>query len=77
MQDWAQKMRRLTVNLSIWSTTTIVDGGELGFADSGEFRREENHEFAVLPPPLQDSFEMKAPRPTADLLNHSMVQEMI
>jgi hypothetical protein len=36
MQDWDQKMRRLTVVLSIWSTTTIVDGGELGFADSGE-----------------------------------------
>jgi hypothetical protein len=36
MQGCAQKVRRLTVDLSIWSTTTIVDGGELGFADSGE-----------------------------------------
>jgi hypothetical protein len=29
-------MRRLTVDLSIWSTTTIVDGGELGLTDSDE-----------------------------------------
>jgi hypothetical protein len=36
MQGCAQKVRRLTVDLSIWSTTSIVDVGELGFADSGE-----------------------------------------
>jgi hypothetical protein len=29
-------MRRLTVDLSIWSTMTIIDGGELGLADSDE-----------------------------------------
>jgi hypothetical protein len=36
MQDRDQKMRRLTVDLSVWSTTTIIDEGEHGFTDSGE-----------------------------------------
>jgi hypothetical protein len=36
MHGRAQKMRRLTVVLFRWSTASIADGGELGFADSGE-----------------------------------------
>jgi hypothetical protein len=36
MQGCAQKVRRLTVDLFMWSTTSIVAAGELGFADSGE-----------------------------------------
>jgi hypothetical protein len=36
MQGCAQKVRRLTVDLFIWSMTSIVDAGELSFADSGE-----------------------------------------
>jgi hypothetical protein len=36
MHDRAQKMRRLTVVLFRWSTTSIADGGELKLADSGE-----------------------------------------
>jgi hypothetical protein len=66
----------LTVNLAGCSVMVGVDRGELMVADSGEVRRERNHKFAVLPPPLQYSSEMEALRPTADLLDHSMVQEM-
>jgi hypothetical protein len=69
-------MRMLTLHLVGCPVMVGVDGGEVTVADSGEIRRDENHEFAVFPPPLQDSFKKKAPRPTADLLNHSMVQEM-
>jgi hypothetical protein len=39
MQGWAQKMRRLTVDPSVWSTTSIVDGDGRSFADSGEHLR--------------------------------------
>jgi hypothetical protein len=37
-------------------------------------RREENHRFCLLPPPLLNSFDMGAPGNTKKLLDHSMVQ---
>jgi hypothetical protein len=43
---------------------------------SARLLRKGFHEFAVLPPPLNDSFDMYAAGTTVDLLNHSMVQGM-
>jgi hypothetical protein len=54
-------MRRLTVDLSIWSTTTIVDGGELGFADSGEVLQKGTPQFTQLRAPLHDSLHQDDP----------------
>jgi hypothetical protein len=53
MQGRTQKMRRLTVVLFRWSTASIADGGELGFADSGDVAAEGNDRLPVtgaIPP---------------------------
>jgi hypothetical protein len=49
MHGGALKMQELTVDLSIWSTTTIVEGGRHSFADSGEHLRQGKARFASLP----------------------------
>jgi hypothetical protein len=48
MQGWAQKMCRLTVDLSIWSKMSIVEGGGRSFADSGEHLQRRTAKFAQL-----------------------------
>jgi hypothetical protein len=48
-------MRRLTVDLPIWSTTMIVDGGELSFTHSGEVLQRGMADSGRLRPPLLDS----------------------
>jgi hypothetical protein len=71
MQVWDQKMRRLTVDLSIWSLTTIVDGGGRSFADSGEHLRRRTAKFAQLRDPLHDSTHLDDLQNKAVLLDHA------
>jgi hypothetical protein len=71
MQDWAQKMRRLTMDLSIWLTTTIVDGGRRSFADSGEHLWRRMAKFTQLRDPLHDSTHLDDLQNKAVLLDHA------
>jgi hypothetical protein len=64
-------MRRLTVVLSRWSTTTIVDGGRRSFADSGEHLRRRTAKFAQLQDPLHDSTHLDDLQNKAVLLDHA------
>jgi hypothetical protein len=64
-------MRRLTVVLSRWSTTTIVEEGRRSFADSGEHLRRRTAKFAQLRDPLLDSMHLDDLQNKAVLLVHS------
>jgi hypothetical protein len=66
-------MRRLTVVLSRWSTATIVDGGGLSFADSGELLRGITSDSRLPRLPLLDSLFGNEIGSEAHLLGHSKV----
>jgi hypothetical protein len=51
----------------------IIDGNELGFADSGEILRKGTAKFAQLRPSLLDSFNTHGTGSMAELQDYSMV----
>jgi hypothetical protein len=65
------------VDLSIWSTTSIVDVGELGFADSGEVLQKGTTDYRRLELPLLDSLLCDEIGSEAHLLGHSKDSGMV
>jgi hypothetical protein len=66
-------VHKLTRVLPRGSTTALVDGIELGFADSGELLQKGTAKFIQLRPSLLDSFNIYGPGSMAELQDYSMV----